>query len=103
MSSSVTEKIEFPEFKDIIKKCKEKMIEKFPEYANSWQNVIIEDDWWKKRLNVEIKEIFKADTYCKQREEIIDAINILAMMFDHADHDCKEEYEIYKKTWRYNI
>ena len=85
-----TEKIEFPDFKEIEEKCREKIIKKFPEYKNSWKD---EDepltlDWWGKRLRKEIEEIFSAKSVIEYVDEIPDAINILAMMYSNAVKKC---------------
>ena len=94
-------KPEYPDFKQITKLCKEKIKEKFPQYGNSWNDLFIKDSFWMKRLQGEIDEIWKAENSCQQKKEIIDAINILSMMFDAVDHKCKEEDGIYQRTWRY--
>ena len=101
MSKTEQEKIEYPDFNKIIKECKTKMKQKFPEYGNSWHNIFTNDEFWKKRLNGEIKEIFKAKNSCEKKKEIVDAINILSMMFDLTDYECEQEDENYKRTWRY--
>jgi hypothetical protein len=72
----------YPDFTEIVKACKSKMKLKFFEYGNSWEDVTITDEWWKKRLTNEIKEIFKAKDTWLVEKEIIDAINILAMMWE---------------------
>mgnify|MGYP001585857438 CR=1 FL=1 len=100
MNNKLT-KIEYPNFNKIIQECKDKILEKFPQYGNSWHDIFISDRFWKKRLNGEIKEIWKAENNCQRKKEIIDAINILAMMYEVSNYKCDEETEIYKKTWRY--
>ena len=88
MSSSTIEEIEFPDFKEIMEKCREKMIEKYPEYKNSWQDEGLPLSWWKKRLKKEIKEIFDAKSVEKFVDEIPDAVNILAMLYSNAVKKC---------------
>ena len=80
----VQSKIAFPDFIEIISKCKEKMKETFLKYGNSWlyQNGL---KFWKKRLDDEIDEIWKAKTYEEYQKEIIDTINVLSMMYDSYD------------------
>jgi hypothetical protein len=77
--------VEFPDFDKIILICKEQIRGKYSEYGNTWQDPLIAWDWWKQRLRGEIKEIFKTENEYDRRKEIIDAINILSMMFDKAD------------------
>jgi formylmethanofuran dehydrogenase subunit E len=84
----IKNKIEFPDFKDIEKVCKEKIIKNFPKYKNSWKDDSVTLDWWGKRLNEEIDEIFKAKSVREFVEEIPDAINILAMMYSNAIKRC---------------
>lgn len=75
----------FPDFQEIVKKSKEKMLEKFPQYGNSWQeeSFLTDWSWWEKRLKNEIKEIWESSNPITTQEEIIDAINILAMMYEN--------------------
>ncbi len=75
---------QFPNFEKIIEGCKLKMMLKFHRYGNSWVN---NSDWkfWKKRLSVEIKEVWEAKTKDKFLEEISDIINVLGMMYENAD------------------
>lgn len=73
---------DYPDFDEIIKDCKAKMKQKFFQYGNSWKDITISDEWWKKRLEGEIKEIFKTKNHWLSEKEIIDAINILAMMWE---------------------
>ncbi len=49
MSSSTTEYgIEYPDFDEIIKVCKKKIEEKFPQYKNTWTDTFTPIDWWGK-------------------------------------------------------
>lgn len=95
------EKIQYPRFSKIIKECREKIKKKFIEHGNSWNNIFIGDKFWRNRLQTEINEIWSAENRCEQKKEIVDAINILAMMYEKCDYECKEEDKIYKRTWRY--
>lgn len=102
------QRVQYPNFDKIIVDCKEKIKSKFPEYGNSWQDTgLIFTDFWEKRLKQEIKEIFENhdkfdnNKFQSMKGEIIDAINVLAMMYEHADIEATEEHEIYKRTWRY--
>ena len=84
----MTEQIQYPFFDEIIIQCKAKIQEKFVEYGNSWKDDPITLDWWKKRLEGEIKEIFEAKSVEEFINEIPDAINILAMMFSRSIQPC---------------
>lgn len=106
-SNKIT-KIAYPKFNKIVEDCKDKIKDKFPEYGNSWKDTgLIYTDFWEKRLNGEIKEIFELkDTLADNKfnlmkSEIVDAINVLAMMYEHANQLSKKENDIYKRTWRY--
>lgn len=77
-------RVQFPQFKNIIENCKDKINEKFPKYGNSWINTRFDDDFWQKRLDGEIKEIFMANNPKEFKDEIIDAINVLSMMYENA-------------------
>ncbi len=91
MSSSTTEYgIEYPDFDEIIKVCKKKIEEKFPQYKNTWTDSFTPIDWWGKRLQTEVDEIFKAKSVREYVEEIPDAINILAMMYTNAVKKCSK-------------
>ena len=88
------EKIKYPNFKEIEKKCKEKIKEKFPKYGNSWNdNFCIDWAWWEKRLQGETDEIFNTIYPTERRDEIIDAINILAMMYQNNKKFVEWHYE----------
>lgn len=76
--------IRYPNFKPIILQCKKLMKIKHPLYDNTWIGYFAKS-WWKKRLEGEIKEIFKAKNPDECKREICDAINILAMMYENAD------------------
>ncbi len=80
--------IEYPDFKEIEKVCKEKIEEKFPDYKNSWKDNFTPISWWEKRLRNEIDEIFSAKSPEEYAKEIPDAINILAMMYSNAVQRC---------------
>ncbi len=84
----MTEQIQYPFFDEIIIQCKNKMNEKFAEYGNSWKVNPYTMDWWEKRLQKEIKEIFRAKSVDEYINEIPDAINILAMMFSRSIQPC---------------
>ena len=74
-----------PSWNRITDECKKKIESKFPQYGNSWENQNIPLSWWKDRLLGEIDEIFKLPFTPEERQkEIIDAINILAMMYNLA-------------------
>ena len=74
----------FPDFEKIKQACKTKIMLKFHRYSNSWIGC---SDWkfWKKRLNGEVQEIWKAKDNEKFKEEVIDAISILSMMYENAN------------------
>ena len=76
--------VQFPNFVNIANKCQEKMRETFHKYGNSWLrfNGL---SFWKKRLDGEIEEIWKAETFEEYQKEIIDAINVLSMMYGRYD------------------
>ncbi|MDE1868195.1 MAG: hypothetical protein KGI08_10870 [Thaumarchaeota archaeon] len=78
------DKCRFPRFNLLVKKCKTKMKETFPKYGNSWR---FERDFrfWKKRLQGEIDEIWKAETKEQFEKEIIDAINVLSMIHENSE------------------
>ncbi len=76
-------KIKYPDFKNIVKDCKTKINSKFSSYGNSWVNQS-DQDFWKRRLNDEIKEIWSAKTSVDMIKEIDDAINVLAMIRENA-------------------
>ena len=89
MSSSTTEYgIEYPDFDEIIKVCKKKIEEKFPDYKNSWKDELTPISFWEKRLKGEIEEIFSAKSPKEYAKEIPDAINILAMMYTNVVKKC---------------
>lgn len=73
-----------PDWERIVRLCKAKIEEKYPEYGNSWTEKRTLS-WWQDRLGGEISEVIKSKYSPEQRQkEIIDAINILAMMFHEA-------------------
>lgn len=79
-------KIIYPDFNNIIKKCKQKMDEKFESYGNSWKGNYLDSvdwEWWNSRLKGEIKEILDTNHPVEKEREIIDAINILCMMLEN--------------------
>lgn len=49
--SSSTKKIEcqYPDYKKIVEDCKKKILQKYPEYHNSWQG-FNDFDFWEKRV-----------------------------------------------------
>lgn len=77
--------IQFPNFRPILKRCKRLIKIRYPLYHNSWIG-FSQKSWWKKRLETEIKEIFKAKDSFLCQQEICDAINILAMMYENAEN-----------------
>ena len=76
--------IQLPNFIIIANKCQEKMRETFHKYGNSWLH-FNGLKFWKNRLDGEINEIWKAETFEEYQKEIIDAINVLSMMYDRYD------------------
>lgn len=82
------EEIEFPDYKEIEKICREKIREKFPDYKNSWKDEFLPLSWWEERLKKEVDEIFSAKSPDQYAKEIPDAINILAMMYTNAVKKC---------------
>ena len=73
-----------PNLVKIMSECQKKMEIAYLKYGNSWldyQGL----QFWKKRLDGEIKEIWEAKTFEEYQKEIIDAINILSMMHDKHD------------------
>jgi hypothetical protein len=69
------------------------MRKSFFRYGNSWVNCN-DFNFWKKRLNGEINEIFLAKTDEEFKQEISDAINILAMMYEHSlDYEQQQELQ----------
>ena len=80
--------VDFPDFKEIEQRCREKIIKNYPKYKNSWKDNFTSIDFWKKRLKGEIDEIFSAKSPEQYIDEIPDAINILAMMFSSAVKKC---------------
>ena len=74
----------YPVFKIIVKRCRQLIDQKYPAYRNSWLFTTAKS-WWKRRLKVEINEIFKAKSSEELRKECCDAINLLSMMHDMAD------------------
>lgn len=89
-------KTKYPDFKNITKSCKVKIKNKFNVYGNSWVNSS-DKDFWKNRLNEEIKEIWKAKNSKDMKSEIDDAINILAMIRGNTDdiHYLSRDKELY--------
>ena len=101
--SQTQEKIVYPDFDKIIQSCKKLMQEKFPEYKNSWQELDYEfgyafqmdNKFWIKRLKGEVKEFLKAETAEEARKELLDIINVCAMIHDQ----CKQ---LRDSNWRYS-
>ena len=81
---------EFPDFEDITKECKAKILEKFPQYGNSWKHEPLTLEWWFKRLDDEIKEIKTTQDPIVMSLEILDAINILSMMYERIGARCQK-------------
>jgi len=83
--------IEYPDFKKIIQHCKSNMKLKYKQYGNSWNDQVnITWEWWEKRLKNEVNEIKNAEYDYDKMSEIVDAISILAMMYEKA----KFQYEL---------
>lgn len=85
------DKIVYPDFKKIIDNCKNIMLEKFPQYKNSWTTMDYdlgqcrgwsENKFWDKRLTTEVEEFFKAKTIAEARKELEDIINVCAMIHE---------------------
>lgn len=86
-------KIKFPHFREINIECRNKIIVKFKQYGNSWVQWNPDLKWWKKRLNKEIKEIFLSTNPVERQREIVDAINILSMMYENNKKFVKFHYQ----------
>lgn len=80
----VIQQIGYPDFIEIVTKCKEKMSETYNKYGNSWMD-FNGLKFWKSRLDGEIEEIYQAKTFEEFQKEIIDAINVLSMMYQKPD------------------
>ena len=98
-----TEQIKFPDFENIIMHCKTLMSLKFPNYKNSWtemeyefqqHELKINNEFWQKRLQGEVKEFLKATTVEEAQKELCDMINVCAMIHDVCIHTPD-------KFWRY--
>ena len=100
MSLSQQNKVEFPDFNEIMEECKKKMIEKFPEYGNTWKHEPLTLHWWLQRLRGEISEIKKTKNPTKITAEIIDAINILAMIYERIGSRC---YKCNKRITQFQV
>lgn len=74
----------YPDFIKIIWACRTKMDDVYAKYHNSWVNYQ-GLQFWKKRLEDEIDEIWQAESFEQYQAEIIDVINILSMMYDKPD------------------
>jgi len=76
--------VSYPDFIYIVNKCKQKMEKTYLKYGNSWIrfNGL---KFWKERLDGELDEIWKAETFKEYQSEIRDTINILSMMHDRYD------------------
>ena len=89
---SVLENCKQPSWVMIVKLCKEKIEEKYPQYGNSWVGYMSKA-FWKKRLKGEVAELndllsFEHD---KRIKELVDIINICAMQItNHLDQKEKE-------------
>lgn len=77
----IEEPICYPYLELIVEECITKIQKQFPKYKNSWLNQSLDISFWHKRLMGEIKEIFEVGQGETRRQEIIDAINILAFMY----------------------
>lgn len=75
-------KIEYPDFEEIIKRCKKKIQEQFPKYGNGWKDESFTLDWWQKRIQGELDEIFKTKTLGEMLPEMIDLIIVTSMLYD---------------------
>lgn len=74
----------YPDFNKIIDLCRDKILERFPQYGNSWQGCY-DFKFWRTRLETEIKEIWRSERPEETKREIIDAINVLVMMYYNVD------------------
>lgn len=83
----------YPNFEKITKDCQKIIEQKYKEYGNSWVNCN-DIKFWQERLQTEIDEIETATTEEEMTEEILDAINILCMMWHNTtDFNFKERNE----------
>ena|SRR6185312_2653274 len=67
----------------IVSDCKRKILEKYPQYGNSWKDFDLQGtntEFWKKRLLKEVEEVFEKQGV-NRLEELTDVINICAMMY----------------------
>lgn len=77
------------------------MKEKFFRYGNSWVG-FNDDKFWKSRLQREIDEIWKAKTPEEMKNEITDAINVLAMINSNVNNMSwlfQDETKMERKTF----
>jgi len=80
-----------PYWNRLVEECKNKIMEKFPEYGNSWvEQLFLNPEFWLKRLEGEVEELKpylqihdgNRDVIMK---ECVDIINICAMIYSiHA-------------------
>lgn len=78
----MVEKVEFPDFEDIVVKCKDLITDHFEEYKNSWK-AITSKAWWVNRLYNKSKQVENADTEQDEIDKLLDLINIASMRVDH--------------------
>lgn len=74
----------YPEFNKIIDSCRDKILEKFPQYGNTWE-MCYDSKFWRGRLETEIKEIWRSERPLEMKREIVDVINVLVMMYHNVD------------------
>jgi len=77
--------IRYPNFRPILAQCRKLIKINYPKYGNSWVR-FSQKWWWKRRLQTEINEIFRAKDSLECEAEICDAINILSMMYENAEN-----------------
>lgn len=91
--SSNHDKVVFPDFEKIMENCKKIMLEKFPDYKNSWTTLDydlgtgkgdVDYRFWQKRLKDEFEEFLNAKTISEARKELEDIINICAMIHEQC-------------------
>ena len=93
-------RVAYPKFDEIVEKCRAKIKENFSEYQNTWQTTDLLGchGFWFSRLQEEIDEIWKSESWKGGQKEIIDAINILAFMYELSKNEIDFENETDKET-----
>jgi len=77
----IKNKTEYPDFEEIVQRCKELMDKKSSKYGNSWKETGFPLQWWHDRMQGELDEIKKAKTVEEALPELLDLINIVAMHY----------------------